>query len=169
MIKNVDPGSAPAVNFSDNSNSFTVKNSGPNSLTVFTFQKGEGTIDTKVAGQDVTYHVIVGGVINAVHPLRPGTAPAALSGAGHAEIPPPAPYAPASAAVASAPPSASPPPPAGAGPAGAAPDSGTGPVATNSAAPDAGYSNERRYQNRSSWADCLQQCRGWRCGICPRS
>src|SRR5579859_5427159 len=76
VIKNVDPGSTPAVNFTDNSNSFTVKSSGPNSLTVFTFQKGEGSIDTKVGGEDVTYHVIVGGIINAAHPLRPASAAA---------------------------------------------------------------------------------------------
>ncbi len=147
VIKNVDPGSAPAVSFSDNSNSFTVKNSGPNSLTVFTFQKGEGTIDAKVAGEDVTYHVIVGGVFNAAHPLRPETAPDALTRAGHAETSQPAPYAPANAAVASAPLPASTQPPAGAAPAaaapvGAPPESGTGPVVANSATTDGGYSND---------------------------
>jgi pilus assembly protein CpaC len=139
VIKNVDPGSSPAVSFTDNSNSFTVKSSGPNSLTVFTFQKGEGTIDTKVAGQDVTYHVIVGGVINVEHPLRPGVAPPALSGAGHAEIPQPVPYAPAGAAVASAPPSASAAAPASAGPSGASPDSGTGPMVAGAASAPGEY------------------------------
>jgi pilus assembly protein CpaC len=140
VIKNVDPGSAPAVNFTDNSNSFTVKSSGSNSLTVFTFQKGEGTIDAKVGGEDVTYHVIVGGVVNGAHPLRPGTAPAALSGAGHAEIPQPAPYAPASGAVANAPVSASSAAPAGVGPAGAPPPvSETGPMETPSAYPSGEY------------------------------
>ena len=142
VIKNVDPGATPAVSFTDNSNSFTVKSSGPHSLTVFTFQKGEGTIDASVGGEDVTYHVIVGGVINADHPLRPGTAPPALSGAGHAEIPSPAPYAPASSAV----PNAAP-PSAVAGvtpsrePAGTSPDSGTGPVVVSSASRGGEYAN----------------------------
>ena len=127
IIKNVDPGTTPAVSFTDNSNSFTVKSSGPNSLTVFTFQKGEGTVDAKVGGEDVTYHVIVGGVVNAEHPLRPGSGPPPLSGAGHAEIAPPAPYAPASSAVASAAsPSAAAPVTAGAEPAAVAPPAEAG-------------------------------------------
>src|SRR5579885_1599361 len=134
-IKNVDSNAAPAVNFTENSNSFTVKSTGPHSLTVFSFQPGEGSIQTKVAGQDVTYHVIVSGVVNATHPLRPGTAAPALTGAGYAETPKPAPYAPSGAAAttSSPAPSAETAKAAGTGMAtAAAPDSGTGPVAAAS-------------------------------------
>src|SRR5579883_691078 len=103
VIQNVDANAAPRVSFADNPNSFTVKSTGPHSLTVFSFQPGEGSLDTKIAGEDVTYHIIVSGIANPGHPLRPGAAPPALSGAGHSETPAPAPYAPASAAVAAAP------------------------------------------------------------------
>lgn len=100
VIKNVDADSSPAVSFTNNSNSFTVKSTGAHSLTVFSFQPGEGSVETKVSGEDVTYHVIVSGVVNTTHPLSPGTAPPpVLSSAGYAETPKPAPYAPASAAV----------------------------------------------------------------------
>src|SRR5262249_10548926 len=73
-----------------------------------------------------------------------GTAPAALTGTGHPEIPQPAPYAPASAAVASEQ------PPAGAAPASVPSDSGIGPVSraepvemgSSAARADSGYSAE---------------------------
>jgi pilus assembly protein CpaC len=153
VIKNVDSGTTPTVNFTDNSNAFTVKSSGPHTLTVFSFQKGEGSVDTKVAGEDVTYHVIVRGVVNATRPLRPGTAPPAIS-AGAAKVAPPAPYAPASAAVPAGSASAGASPPAEAmvpasaglpaekeagGPVSSPPDSGVGPVVT-APAPEGGYS-----------------------------
>jgi len=128
VIKNVTGGAPPAVNFTDNPNSFTVKSSGPDTLTVFSFQRGEGTIQTVVGGEDVTYHVIVNGAINAEHPLRPGTAPAAMGGAGYAEVPRPAPYAPAGSAVPMT-------PPAGAPAAGSAPPTvTTGSVSAEAAA-----------------------------------
>jgi Flp pilus assembly secretin CpaC len=118
VIKNVDPDSSPSVDYADNTNAFIVKASAHHSLTVLSFQQGEGTIDTSVAGQDVTYHVIVSGVANSTHPLRPGTAPPALSDATAADTGPLTPYAPASAAVRAAPPATAPSASVGAPPAG---------------------------------------------------
>ncbi|SRR5579875_964321 len=141
QIKNVDTTAAPVVNFISNPNAFTVKNTGSHSLTIFSFQPGEGSIQTKVGGEDVTYHVIVGGVVNASSPLNPGSSPPpVLSGAGHPETAAPAPYAPATAAVANPAPIAKAETavaPAGtmgpgAGVVASAPDSGTGPVAAAS-------------------------------------
>jgi Flp pilus assembly secretin CpaC len=151
-IKNVDSNSAPAVNFTDNSNCFTVKSTGAHSLTIFSFQPGEGSIQAKVGGEDVTYHVVVSGVANVANPLKPATgAPPVLTGAGKAETPVPAPYAPASAAVVNPPatataetaaavPSGSSGTPPGGGVAASMPDSGTGPVAMGAApeSPSAG-------------------------------
>ncbi len=148
ISRTLDPGSAPAVSFQRQLQLVYGKEQRTQFVDrVHLPEAAKAPFDTKVAGENATYHVIVGGAINAVHPLRPGTAPAALTGAGNAETPQPVPYAPASAAVASAPPPASPQAPAGAGltgaaPASASPDSGTGPVAANSASPDGGYSND---------------------------
>jgi pilus assembly protein CpaC len=147
VIKNVTGGAPPAVNFADNPNSFTVKSSGPDTLTVFSFQRGEGTIQTVVGGEDVTYHVIVNGAINAEHPLRPGTAPAAMGGAGYAEVPRPAPYAAASSAVASGPPAAAALPPATASaPAPASPGEYAGVTRTEVIGPTAGSGGASEYE-----------------------
>jgi pilus assembly protein CpaC len=119
-IKNVDSEVPPAVSFTNNSNSFTVKSSGPNSLTVFSFQPGEGSVDARVGGQNVTYHVIVNGVVNASKPLAPSSGPPPSAGAAHTWTAAPVPYAPASAAVANASAAGTPPPatlPPGPGPA----------------------------------------------------
>lgn len=80
-IHDVDPGATPRVRFSHNSNAFTIKNTGPRQFTIYTFQKGEGTIETRLHGTDVAYHVIVRGTVDSVHPLRAGSAGPALAGA----------------------------------------------------------------------------------------
>ncbi len=63
LIHDVDSGSVATVTHSDNSNSFIVKRTAPHDLTVFTFQKGEGTVEAKSHGEDVVYHVIVNGMV----------------------------------------------------------------------------------------------------------
>jgi Flp pilus assembly secretin CpaC len=108
VIKNVDPDSTPNVDYADNSNAFVVKATPHHSLTVFSFQPGEGTIDTSVGGEEVTYHVIVSGLFNPAHPLAPGKGPPALSDATSSVVHSPAPYAPASAAVRVTPPATPP-------------------------------------------------------------
>jgi hypothetical protein len=45
-IRNVEPDTTPAVSFTENSNSFTLKRSGPHAFTVFSFQPGEGMVET---------------------------------------------------------------------------------------------------------------------------
>jgi len=81
VIHDVDSNSHASVSHTDNSNSFIVKRTAPAELTVFTFQKGEGTIATKSRGEDVIYHLIVNGIADSSHPLRPGIAPPALGSA----------------------------------------------------------------------------------------
>lgn len=82
VIHGVDSNSLASVSHTDNSNSFIVKRTAPTELTVFTFQKGEGTIATRSQGEEVIYHLIVNGIADSSHPLRPGIAPPALGGAG---------------------------------------------------------------------------------------
>ena len=79
IIHDVDPDTPAVVSFANNTNAFTVKRGGLRGLTVFTFQPGRGTIQVSVGGEDLTYRVVVRGLINGVHPLSPGTAPPALS------------------------------------------------------------------------------------------
>ena len=79
IIHDVDPDTPAVVSFANNTNAFTVKRGGLRALTVFTFQPGRGTIQVSVGGEDLTYRVVVRGLINGVHPLSPGTAPPALS------------------------------------------------------------------------------------------
>ncbi|MGO9062453.1 MAG: type II and III secretion system protein family protein [Candidatus Binataceae bacterium] len=79
IIHDVDPDTPAVVSYAYNSNSFTVKRGGLRALTLFTFQPGRGTIQVTAGGEDVTYRVVVSGLINGVHPLWPGTAPPALS------------------------------------------------------------------------------------------
>ena len=79
IIHNVDADTTAVVSYGYNSNSFTVKRGGLSALTVFTFQPGRGTVQATVGGEDVLYRVTVHGLIDAAHPLLPGTAPPALN------------------------------------------------------------------------------------------
>jgi pilus assembly protein CpaC len=81
VIHDVDPNTVASVSHTDNSNSFIVKRTSPTDLTVFSFQKGGGTVEAKSHGEDVIYELTINGVFDSSHPLRPGVAPPAMDGA----------------------------------------------------------------------------------------
>lgn len=123
IIHNVDADTTAVVSYGYNSNSFTVKRGGLSALTVFTFQPGRGTVQATVGGEDVLYRVTVHGLIDAAHPLLPGTAPPALNDEIAATL-----YGEASGVKAPG--------------AVSYPGSpGSGPVAANASNPGIGYSN----------------------------
>ncbi len=123
IIHNVDADTTAVVSYGYNSNSFTVKRGGLSALTVFTFQPGRGTVQATVGGEDVLYRVTVHGLIDAAHPLLPGTAPPALNDEIAATL-----YGEASGVK-------------GPGPVSYPGNPGSGPVAANASNPGIGYSN----------------------------
>src|SRR5579863_1967324 len=114
IINNVSPGEAPAVNVITNPHALVVHNEEPGKVVLLGAEAGEWTVSVKTAdGNTVKYDVTVKSVANINDINNPGTAPAAISGTG------------ASTGTAA--------------PVVARIDSGTGPVASSSAAVSSSY------------------------------
>ena len=80
VIENLDPDTRPAIHVIQNPHALVVHNDDPSKLVLLGAETGKWDISVKLKdGEDVTYNISVSGIQNWSAPLKPGTAPSAMS------------------------------------------------------------------------------------------
>ncbi len=88
VIENLSPDSKPEIRVIQNEHALVVHNEDPSKLVLLGAEEGKWAISVKLKdGEDVTYNINVGAIRNASAPLKPGSAPAAISDESSASAP----------------------------------------------------------------------------------